>query len=93
MLQKNITVDGIMYYVQVFTVAGQVEVYADNNIVASCHLDGNMEQASYEYYDEEGEAMQGDSSGPVFFEHDGKTEEELAVDVGTWLAATHPSLY
>lgn len=89
MQQSNIFVDGIEYYAQAFRVTGIVDVYCNDRHIASCQLDGNTEQALVEYYDSEGETHSS-SSSQLFFEHDGKTEQDLLEDLGSWLAATHP---
>lgn len=65
---------------------GTVDVYdCTNSMIASCNLDDTFETATICYLHQ---PMT--TSSTIYHEHNGKTEYDLALDLGTWLAVTHP---
>jgi hypothetical protein len=85
----DITVDGLTYYVLGYRESGEVDLYDyEENRIASCKFDHNSECTERLLRCIEGEWVASEPPTDLYWAHSGKTEHDMAVDVGTWLAAT-----
>lgn len=88
----NVMVNGCEYNVYANRYEGEVEVYDCNNErIAHATLNDDTEQAFVYYFSEGKELMDHrHGSSDLYFENTGKTDYDLAHDVGRWLVETHP---
>lgn len=87
----QITVDGIDYVSAAYRGAGFVDLYdVEGNHVAAARFNDETESVEYGYaVGSAGTIPDFEVSSDLYHEHSGKTEHDMAEDVGTWLAATH----
>lgn len=88
-------VDGIDYLATANREAGTVELYEmDGDLLAEAELCDGTECCYIKHYhinrDHEIIGEDSESSADLYFQNEGKTEHDLAEDIGSWLAATTP---